>query len=388
MRPAALLGIAPLFASHALAACSGMNTADQGACPANQCSALNERFSSSNVLVSSSSYSPESDVDASFVSEQFPDFATIKDGNLVLSLKQSSGSDAGSFAGATAYFTRWIHYGTVTARIKSGSTADGVISSLQLQDDAGSSIDLDWVGISSNRAQANYYTNSQMQLSQAAAPVLPVDPTKSFVEYKIVWLPDSLTWYANGFAVRTVRREETWAEGEQKFHYPDKPARLSFSIWQSSSSINPAMTQQWAGSFGPQQPGSEFQMLVNSVSVQCYSNSSSLVNTAHNVNSLDGDTKSSDQKQQNTPIASSKSAVINELSNFGLASSESSQSSDGEQSSESSLAPLSGDSSDDDLSKWLAGLNSPFSSSSCQHKAQGLVASLIVACGIALISSI
>ncbi|KAJ2864878.1 putative glycosidase CRH2, partial [Coemansia asiatica] len=251
MKPAVLLGIAPLFASHALAACSGMNTADQGSCPSDQCSALNEQFSSSSVLVSLSNYNLNSDTNATFVSEQSPDLAAIKDGNLVLSLKQSS-SSAGTFAGATAYFTRWIHYGTVTARIKSGSTAAGVISSLQLQDDAGSSIDFDWVGLSSNRAQANFYTDNQVQLSQASAPVLSVDPTKSFVEYRIVWLPDSLTWYANGFAVRTVRREETWAEGEQKFHYPDKPARLSFSIWQSSTSINPAMTEQWAGSFGSQ----------------------------------------------------------------------------------------------------------------------------------------
>ncbi|KAJ2230967.1 putative glycosidase CRH2 [Coemansia sp. RSA 485] len=387
MRPAVLLGIAPLFASHALAACSGMNSADQGSCPSDKCSALNESFSSSKALVLSSSYNSTSDKDATFVSEQSPDFAAIKDGKLVLSLKQSGDSSAGTFAGSTAYSTRWIHYGTVTARIQSGSTAAGVISSLQLQDDAGSSIDFDWVGISSNRAQANYYTDNQLQLSQASAPVLSTDPTKSFVEYKIVWLPDSLTWYANGFAVRTVRREETWAEGEQKFHYPDKPARLSFSIWQSSTSINPAMTEQWAGSFGSHAADSEFQMLVDSISVQCYTNSSAVANTAHNPSSLDVDTKSLEQKLQGPLTATSKSTVIGELTSFGLVSSDDSESSDSELSSSSPVESLSGDSGDD-LSKWLAGINSPPSSSSCQHNARGFVASLIVACGIALVSSL
>ncbi|KAJ2879711.1 (ABC) transporter, partial [Coemansia asiatica] len=87
------------------------------------------------------------------------------------------------------------------------------------------------------------------------------------------------------------------------------------------------------------------------------------------LNSLDADSKASEQKQQNALTASSKSTAINELSNFGLVSSDNSQSSDSELSSSLSLASQSGGSSGDDLSKWLAGLNSPLSSSSCQLNA-------------------
>ncbi|KAJ1721195.1 putative glycosidase CRH2, partial [Coemansia erecta] len=368
MRPVLLLGVAPLFVSHALAACSGMNAADQGTCPANTCQTLTEDFSSSNVLVPASSYTAASSSNVTFVSEQSPDLASVQDGNLVLSLKRSGTGSTAAYVGTTVYFTRSMHYGTVTARIQSGSTAAGVISSLQLQDDSGSSIDLDWVGLSSNRVQANYYTNNQLQLSQAAASIISVDPTSTFVEYKIVWLPDSLTWYANGFAVRTVKRQETWAEGEQRFNYPSKPARLSFSIWDSSKSINPTLTQQWAGSLQPQSSDASFEMLVKSVTVQCYSNSTSTVNTAHSANTLDIDTSTTDQqqeqnKQQSSLSGSTKSATDVDLTNFGLTSIDDNESS-GDESSSSPL--VSSDAPTDDLSKWLAGLNSPLSSSSWQ----------------------
>ncbi|KAJ2776499.1 putative glycosidase CRH2, partial [Coemansia interrupta] len=370
MRPVLLLGAAPLFVSHALAACSGMNTADQGTCPANTCRTLTEDFSSSSVLVPASSYAAASSSNVTFVSEQTPDLASVQDGNLVLSLKRSGTGSAATYIGTTVYFTRSMQYGTVTARIQSGSTAAGVISSLQLQDDSGSSIDLDWVGISSNRVQANYYTNNQLQLSQAAASIISVDPTRTFVEYKIVWLPDTLTWYANGFAVRTVKRQETWVEGEQRFNYPSRPARLSFSIWDSSKSINPGLTQQWAGSLQPQSSDASFEMLVKSVTVQCYSNSTGTVNTAHSANTLDIDTSTTDQqqeqnKQQSSLSGSTKSATDVDLTNFGLTSIDD----NGSSSDESSSPSLgSSDAHTDDLSKWLAGLNSPLSSSSWQTR--------------------
>ncbi|KAJ2374539.1 putative glycosidase CRH2 [Coemansia sp. RSA 2607] len=387
MRLVLLLGVASLFVSHALAACSGMNAADQGTCPANTCQTLTEEFNSSDVLVPASSYTAASSSNVTFVSEQTPNLASVQNGNLVLSLKRSGTGSAATYVGTTVYFTKWIQYGTVTARIQSGSTASGVVSSLQLQDDSGSSIDLDWVGLSSNRLQANYYTNNQLQLSQVAAPVLSVDPTSAFVEYKIVWLPDSLTWYANGFAVRTVKRQETWVEGEQRFNYPNKSARLSFSIWDSSKSINPELTQKWAGSLQPQSSAASFEMLVKSVTVQCYSNSTSTANTAHSANTLDVDSSTTDQrqeqdKQQASLPGSTKSAIDVDMSNFGLSSIGDKESSSNELSS--SLAPS--DAPTDDLSKWLAGLNSPLSSSAWHSRSHGTVASLLIACSMALLS--
>ncbi|PIA17583.1 concanavalin A-like lectin/glucanase [Coemansia reversa NRRL 1564] len=332
----ALLTVAPVLVTHALGACTGMSTADTGTCPTDQCQSLETDFGSSSVLVAAAGAENSS---AMFVSEQEPNHAFIDSNNLVLSLVKASNS---GYEGSTVYFTKWIHYGTVTAVLRSGSTSPGIVSSFQLQSDDGSSIDMDWVGASSNRVQANFYTSNQIELSQAAAPILTTDPTASSIEYKIVWLPDSLTWYANGLAVRTVNRQNTWAEGEQRFNYPDQPARLSFSIWDASASTNPALTQKWAGVMRTDK--SEFSMTIESVSVECYSNT-----TSHS-SSPPSAKASADSEPRLSDLGPSGSTEKNDLSNFGLEPDNSvskSESSDVTSISESG----------DDLSKWLAGIN-------------------------------
>ncbi|KAJ2724653.1 (ABC) transporter [Coemansia sp. Benny D115] len=372
MKQLALLGIAPLLFGHALAACSGMNAADKGACPVAQCVATAEDFSSPAALVAAADYSAAANSDANFVSEQSPDLAAVSSGGLLLSLKRS----ASGYDGATAYFTRWIHYGTITARIRSGSTAPGVVSSFQLQSEDGASIDFDWVGVSSNRAQANYYTNNQMMLSQVAAPVMTVNPTTSYIEYRIVWLPDSITWYANGFAVRTVNRRETWAEGEQAFRFPSKPARLSFSIWNAGQSINPDATQSWAGTLQPSAANTRFDMVIKSVSVECYTNGTALTNNAHSSNSLKTDTQ--DSSISDVPnislVASAKSVVNNELANFGLALDNNNLESD----SESSLLASSSATPTDDLSKWLAGFAAQTTSAAGRNMASAGISGALI----------
>ncbi|KAJ2899798.1 putative glycosidase CRH2 [Coemansia aciculifera] len=348
MKVPVLVGAASLLLGHALGACTGMNAADRGMCPTDQCLALNEDFSLASALGNVASSN------ATFISEQQPDNASVNDGSLTLLLKQ------------------WIHYGTITALVRSGSTAPGVVSSLQLQDSVGSSIDMDWVGISSNRVQANYYTYSQLELSQAVAPILPTDPTQEFIEYKIVWLPNSLTWYANGLAVRTVNRRDTWAEGEQRFHYPDQPARLSFSIWDSADSINPGLTQAWAGVMQPYSAGTQFAMSVTSVSVQCYSNASLPV--PHDTNPA-ASALSSPSPSPNTATASISST---DLSNFGLGSEQISSAGNSGSLEATSSTP-------DDLSKWLAGITS---SASQPNQSLGTIAYICIALGIAVFSSL
>ncbi|KAJ2114460.1 putative glycosidase CRH2 [Coemansia sp. RSA 922] len=352
MKAPILLGVVSLFMGHALGACTGMNAADRGICPTDKCQALDEDFSLVSALDSSSSISASSN--SSFISEQQPDHASIKSGGLVLSLKRSP--NGSGYEGSTAYFRRWIHYGTITAVVRSGSTAPGVVSSLQLQDSIGSSIDMDWVGISSNRVQANYYTSGQLELSQAAAPILPIDPTDTFIEYRIVWLPNSLTWYANGLAVRTVNRRDTWAEGEQRFHYPDQPARLSFSIWDSANSINPGLTQAWAGSLATYSTDTQFTMAVKSVTVQCYSNFTMPV--SHDTNATQT-ASSTLAPTTGTPPAPS-SVPSSNLSNFGREPEQPTRL-DSSRSISSAVSPS------DDLSNWLAGITSTSSSGPSQH---------------------
>lgn len=355
--PAVLIATASLFVGNALGACTGMNAADEGKCPTQQCKSLGFDFSDSDVLTSLSSHGNGS-TNANFISQQTPDFASISTGKLVLSLK-NSGTTGGKFSGSTVYFTNWIHYGTVTALIRSGATEPGVVSSLQLQDDAGSSIDMDWVGASSNRVQANYYTYNQLMLSQAAAPVLPMDPTSSFVEYKIVWLPGSLTWYVNGMAIRTVNKRSTFEVGAQRYHYPDKPARLSFSIWNAADSINPGATSSWAGKLKDYPPNTHFDMEIDSVSINCFTNSST------HVSHLGTDAPTGPLKDASVPSSSKDSQEPDgSLENFGIGAAAGSSASKHSNSgiATGTITTSSDPGPVDDVSKWLAGLRQTTSS--------------------------
>ncbi|KAJ1735266.1 (ABC) transporter [Coemansia biformis] len=278
---------------------------------------------------------------ATFVTEAGAGSASRESGRLLLSLVKSANSTG--YVGTTVYFTRWIHYGVVSAMIRSGSTAPGVISSFQLQSADGSSIDMDWVGASSNRVQANFYTRNQLDLAQAAAPVLAASPASSFIEYKIAWLPDSLTWYANGLAVRTVRRQDTWAEGEQRFNFPSSPARLSFAIWDASVSTDPGRMQKWAGAM--QAGESSFTMAVESVSVQCYADTAAEAGHPPHGGGVAWPTASGQRSGEAAPPAVTHGS---ELGNFGLVS-KAFDADAGTSGAANAVPPP-----DDDVSKWLA----------------------------------
>ncbi|KAJ2557229.1 putative glycosidase CRH2 [Coemansia sp. RSA 1933] len=329
-----------------------MSSADSGACPASQCASVTNDFSNNDTFAS---YGSSISADTQFVSELSPDYASITSDGLSLSLVKSGTS----YQGTTVYFTEWIQYGVITAQIQSGSTASGVVSSLQLQDESGASIDMDWIGNSPNSVQANYYVESQLELSQAASSSLTNDPTGSFVTYKIVWLPDSLTWYANGFAIRTVNRKDTWAEGEQKYKYPSNASRLSFSIWNAADSSDPSAVQQWAGSIPSSSTEAQFTMTVKRVQIQCYSNSTDSADIS----------QSSDEGDSSASSSGSASEV--DLSNFGLSTQDSSSSSDS-----------TGSSGGNNLSRWLAEQN--MSSGARQDHALEIATSFLSLFGIGI----
>ncbi|KAJ2516809.1 putative glycosidase CRH2, partial [Coemansia sp. RSA 2049] len=336
MRLLASIGIATLLVDYALGACTGMNAADSGACPVSQCASLVDDFSSNDTLASSGTSTLPSN--AQFVSELSPDYASITGDGLTLSLVKSGSG----YKGTTVYFTKWIEYGVITARIRTGSDTPGVISSLQLQDESGTSIDMDWVGNSPNSVQANYYTENQLELSQATSASLTSNPASSFSIYKIVWLPDSLTWYANGFAVRTVNRMDTWAEGEQRFKYPSSASRLSFSIWSASDASNPELTQQWAGTIPSTSTETQFSMTIARVQVDCYTNTTDAAKSSVSPQS---------SASNDSSFVSPKSVTEVDLSNFGLSSQE--------PTSSLSSSTMSTEGNGNDLSRWLAEQDMP-----------------------------
>jgi len=174
-----------------------------------------------------------------------------------------------------------MHYGTVTARIKSGSPSGGVVSSFIYRSSlTGDEIDFEWVGQAPAEAQSNYYYRTpatmdpkdidyshsrRANISSSSSSL--TDLSQDYQTYTIEWLPETLTWFINGQVVRQLLKSETNGSGTQ---YPDTPSQIQFSIWDGG--LGDPATLEWAG--GPTDWSSErpnYQMSIDYVDVKCYS---------------------------------------------------------------------------------------------------------------------
>ncbi|KAG0048443.1 hypothetical protein BGZ83_006600 [Gryganskiella cystojenkinii] len=219
--------------------------------------------------------------DASWTSDFLPSNAKIENGNLVLTLLP--GSNVNKFGnkpgfGATVSSTRWMLYGTVTARIKSGSPSRGIVSSFIYRSAlTGDEIDYEWVGQYPSEVQSNYYYHTPSTMDpkdidyshsrRHSITTMQAEQTllQDYQTYTIEWLPDKLTWYINGQVVRTVLKSEVG--GTQ---YPDTPSQIQFSIWDGG--LGDPATMEWAGGPTDWSPTRQpYQMYVDSVDIVCYS---------------------------------------------------------------------------------------------------------------------
>ncbi|KAG0021903.1 hypothetical protein BGZ82_011175 [Podila clonocystis] len=214
-------------------------------------------------------------LDAPWTSDFMPNNARIENGSLVLTLKKNDavnkfGNRPGF--GATVSSTRWMLYGTVTARIKSGSPSGGVVSSFIYRNAVtGDEIDYEWVGKQPNEVQSNYYWNTpptmdpkDIDYSHSRRQYVGINLSQEYQTYTIEWLPDRLTWLINGQVVRTVLKSEV--NGTQ---YPSTPSQIQFSVWDGG--LGDPATTEWAGGptrYEDNQP--PYEMYVDFVDVKCF----------------------------------------------------------------------------------------------------------------------
>ncbi|KAG0094959.1 hypothetical protein BGZ93_006515 [Podila epicladia] len=214
-------------------------------------------------------------LDAPWTSDFMPNNARIENGNLVLTLKGNNavnkfGNRPGF--GATVSSTRWMLYGTVTARIKSGSLSGGVVSSFIYRNAAtGDEIDYEWVGKQPNEVQSNYYWNTpptmdpkDIDYSHSRRQDLGINLSQEYQTYTIEWLPDRLTWFINGQVVRTLLKSEV--NGTQ---YPSTPSQIQFSVWDGG--LGDPATSEWSG--GPtryEDSQIPYEMYVDFVDIRCF----------------------------------------------------------------------------------------------------------------------
>ncbi|KAJ2742165.1 putative glycosidase CRH2, partial [Coemansia sp. BCRC 34301] len=178
-----------------------------------------------------------------YVSKFEPSNAHLANSQLELTLVKQP--DNKGF-GAVVTSTRAIQYGTVTAVLKSASTAGGVVSSMIIRDDrVGDEIDFEFVGSERGSVQSNYYWRDELDYTKMIRSQDLPDTTQNYHTYQIVWTPDSITWIVNGAPFRTVTRAETWDAAANTFKYPDSESYVSFSVWDGGSGAKG--TSDWAG---------------------------------------------------------------------------------------------------------------------------------------------
>ncbi|KAI8874169.1 concanavalin A-like lectin/glucanase [Ramicandelaber brevisporus] len=205
---------------------------------------------------------------ADLVSEFQPNQARITDEGLVMELLPPAKGKKQGF-GATVSMTRWIEFGKVTVRMKSGTAGWGVVSSFIIKNPQGDEADYEWIGKQPNAVQTNYFFNGILDFSKGR-PSFQLAPTQDTLhEYTFDWSPERFIWMINGKEDRRLNRADTWDAGEKIFKYPSREALIQFSIWDGGAD-NPG-TAQWSGTPTDWSgAGNKFTATVQSVDIDCY----------------------------------------------------------------------------------------------------------------------
>ncbi|KAG0263045.1 hypothetical protein DFQ27_001977 [Actinomortierella ambigua] len=188
------------------------------------------------------------------------------DQKLVLKLnRHEPHPDTGGGIGATVHSSRWLHYGTIEARLKTAATGPGTVSSfILISSISGDEIDYEIVGKDPLDVQTNYYYRVQ--------PGRPVDYTRSdslyqetdtsadYHDYKIEWTPTEMKWSIDGKFDKEHSRNVTKAEAGGSF--PDTPMRVAFGLWDGGSFPNEG-TSDWAGKNTSYAPNNEREYIMS-----------------------------------------------------------------------------------------------------------------------------
>ncbi|KAJ2762871.1 putative glycosidase CRH2 [Coemansia sp. BCRC 34490] len=229
------------------------------------CESQTVDFSSSSDAVAVNSYGGNPGTNA-FVSVFDPNYSSVADGNLVLSMKYDSAQNKGF--GATVDATHTFLYGKATARVKTASIAPGVVSSFIFRSDVtGDEIDFEWVGKSPSEVQTNYYYRNVLNYQQMV-PYTLTDTSAAFHDYSFEWTADKIVWSVDGTAIRTLNRADTYDSATGKYSFPDTRGRVAFSIWDGGNS-GAQGTQEWAGYPTPWTASTVYSMYVDSITIQC-----------------------------------------------------------------------------------------------------------------------
>ncbi|TCD63486.1 hypothetical protein EIP91_005345 [Steccherinum ochraceum] len=201
---------------------------------------------------------------------------TVDKGNVINT--NSSGGELGLIlteanGGTRLSSTRYVHYGKITARIKTGRWG-GVVTAFITMSDIKDEIDWEFPGDQTTQGQSNYFWQGLVTTpTNGNTSTGLTDTFSNYHDYAIDWKPDSLTWLIDGKAVRTLQAADTKGpDGVVRF--PSTPSRIQLSIWPAGIAGEPQGTVDWAGGMinwnDPDYVSAgHFYALVQSVNITC-----------------------------------------------------------------------------------------------------------------------
>jgi len=205
-----------------------------------------------------------------FVLEKGNIFNTNQNGGeLVMTLTESNG-------GTRLSSTRYMHYGTISAMIRTGKWA-GVVTAFITMSDAKDEIDWEWPGAQVTEAQTNYFWLGKANYSATQGTTVNglTDTYVNYHNYTIDWQEDELNWLIDDKVVRTLKKSETLSSTVPgRYEYPTTPARVQLSLWPAGINTSAQGTIDWAGGLinwnDPDYVAAgHFSAIVSQVTVKC-----------------------------------------------------------------------------------------------------------------------
>ncbi|KZV92477.1 hypothetical protein EXIGLDRAFT_614348 [Exidia glandulosa HHB12029] len=176
--------------------------------------------------------------------------------------------------------TRYVHYGTITATMKTGKW-DGVVTAFITMSDVHDEIDWEWPGKASTlEGQSNYFwlgvvnRDSRGSAAHGDKHNITSDASSNYHDYTIDWQEDELRFLIDGQEVRSIKKSDTKDSKTSVFEYPTTPARVQFSLWPAGINGSAQGTIDWSGgNINFQDPdyiaAGHFYALLKSVKVEC-----------------------------------------------------------------------------------------------------------------------
>ncbi|KAJ2933066.1 hypothetical protein H1R20_g4047, partial [Candolleomyces eurysporus] len=263
-----------------LGGCNPFSSRSLDSCkPAPVCKDAEYVFSDNSRILSNATYFEGDATEYDWVLDQGKIFNTNSTGGeLALTLTEKNG-------GTKISSTRYVHYGTITARLKT-SRWNGVITAFITMSDIKDEIDWEFAGSATTEGQSNYFWQGFIPEKHNGGVHGELSDTYSnYHDFTIDWQPDTLSWAIDGKVVRTIKRSDTIDPATGIVRYPTTPSRIQLSIWPAGIPGSAAGTVEWAGGMidwnhPDYKDAGQFYILVKSVSVKC-SNLPSLVSSSN-----------------------------------------------------------------------------------------------------------